>query len=526
MNPTESVSWQNLAELAQKQESLHLEKLVDNAPRLPQLQHTLAGLYFDFSKQRVDTAVLNALVSFASEMNLEQRIKDMLSGRAINLSENQAALHAALRKGADPGAQVMETISLVQDKMRLLANRIRSGTWLGTANTPISDIVHIGIGGSHLGPDLVIRALSDHHTGHLRVHFVANIDANDLHETLEHLNPETTLFIIASKSFGTLETQVNALTARSWFLERTGAKQDLHKHFLGVTANVDAAIEFGLDPENLLPMWDWVGGRFSLWSAVGLPILLALGETGYDELLTGARLVDEHFATTPLERNVPVLSALFAIWNYNFLGASSLAVLSYDQRLDLLPDYLQQLEMESNGKSVNLENQPVNYHTMPVLWGGVGTLGQHAYHQLLHQGTREYAADFIMVAADDRGHAEHHNWLCANALAQSQAMAQGVTSASEPHRAVRGNHPSTTIIMDALSPQQLGAILAVYEHKVFCQGVFWNINSFDQWGVELGKKLAIPIFSALTQSASPHQDQQAQDAATQSLIHYLLQKKV
>lgn len=518
MNPTELPSWHKLAELAQQHTQLSLANLVTDDSRLPALQHSLAGCLFDFSKQRVDDTVMQGLVAFAQACELPARINDMLSGAVINRSESRAVLHSALRGGANAGSDIEAEVQAVQQRMRDMARRLNTGQWLGTGGKPITDVVHIGIGGSHLGPELVVDALRNHHTSPLTFHFIANIDANDLATTLSGLNPETTLFIVASKSFGTLETKVNALSARSWFLERTGAVDDLGKHFVSITTNVTAALEFGLHEDTLLPMWDWVGGRFSLWSAVGLPILIALGEDNYDRFLAGARQVDEHFANTPMQQNVPVLSALFALWNYNFLGASSLAMLSYDERLDLLPDYLQQLEMESNGKSVNMSGQPVQHHTMPVLWGGVGTKGQHAYHQLLHQGTREFAADFIVVAHDQLNMPEHHHWLLANALGQSQAMAQGFDGAAETHRTVRGNHPSTTVVLDQLGPQQLGALLAVYEHKVFCQGVFWDINSFDQWGVELGKNLAIPIHSVLS---GTNPSTEAQDAATQSLINYL-----
>ena len=535
MNPTELSSWKQLAALAKQQSGLHLSELTQDPSRVDALQLPLAGCLFDFTRQRVNQETLTQLVGFAQACELEQKREQMLSGSTINVSENRAVLHTALRGGANAGTQIDEAVDTVQQKMRKLAQQIRTGAWLGTGGRPITDVVHIGIGGSHLGPELVVEALRDHHSGPLTLHFVANIDANDIDSTLAGLNPETTLFIVASKSFGTLETQVNALSARSWFLERTGAVQDLSRHFVGITTNIEAAVEFGLDPDSLLPMWDWVGGRFSLWSAVGLPILLALGEAAYDKLLGGAKSVDQHFATTPLIRNVPVLSALFATWNYNFLGAASLAMLSYDERLDLLPDYLQQLEMESNGKSVNLQGEPVGWHTMPILWGGVGTKGQHAYHQLLHQGTREFAADFIVVAQDERQRPEHHTWLLANALGQGQAMAQGFDGGSETHRSVRGNHPSTTIVLDQLGPEQLGGLLAVYEHKVFCQGVFWDINSFDQWGVELGKNLAVPIHAELSSArgseASARGSKQkedgaiAQDAATQSLINYLKRRQ-
>ena len=451
---------------------------------------------------------------------MQQKAAAMFSGQAINTSEQRAVLHPALRGGAASAPEEIKSlVHSTQQRMFELAESIRDGSYRGFTNKPISDVVHIGIGGSHLGPELVVEALRDHCTSQLKFHFVANIDANELHDALAGLNPETTLFVVVSKSFSTLETQVNANSARSWFLERTGDVAAIHRHFIGVTSNIAAAAEFGLDETQLLPMWDWVGGRFSLWSAVGLPILLSLGTANFQQFLHGAKAVDEHFVNRPIAENIPLLSALFATWNYNFLGAASLAVLPYDERLSLLADYLQQLEMESNGKSVSVEGEAVTTHTMPILWGGTGTRGQHAYHQLLHQGSRAYCADFIVVRSDTRQKPEHHRWLLANALAQSQAMATGQPDTSEAQKRVPGNHPTTTIVLNDLGPAQLGALLAVYEHKVFCHGAIWNINSFDQWGVELGKQLAKPIYTAL--SAESGHDLPAQDGVTAHLIQYL-----
>ena len=519
MNPTKTNAWRELTSLSQSLPPI-AELLQANPTEM--LQFNVGGCLFDFSKQRVNPAVLAQFNNLADEMQLGQKIQDMVSGQPINTSEGRAVLHTALRGGAQAGDEIEQQVAAAQQQMLDLCQQIISGAWKGYTNKAITDVVHIGIGGSHLGPELIVDALRHHHDNHLRFHFAANIDAGALYECLAGLNPETTLFIVASKSFSTLETKVNALTARSWFVERTAAVEQLSKHFVGITTNEKAAVEFGLDANNLLPMWDWVGGRFSLWSAVGLPIMMALGESGFKALLSGACEVDQHLAVSsseqPFTQNVPAMSALLSTWNYNFLGASSLAMLSYDERLNLLPDYLQQLEMESNGKSVTLDNTQVDYHTMPVLWGGVGTNGQHAYHQLLHQGTRSYCADFIICAQDDYNNPEHHQQLNANALAQSQAMAIGFKAADhEPWRNVPGNHPSTTIVLDELAPRQMGALLAVYEHKVFCQGVLWNINSFDQWGVELGKKLAIPIYDELAEQ----QTAEGLDASTASLISYL-----
>ncbi len=518
MSITELPAWRALAASASRLTNSRLTDLFDNPERNAKLQLGVGGLYFDFTKQRVDDNVVHQLLALADDTAVGRRAQQMFDGEKINSSENRAVLHSALRGGANPTAGVSGEVNDVLQRMYSIAQRIRSGAWRGCSGKAITDVVHIGIGGSHLGPELAVTALEDHHTTHLRLHFLANIDANNFRACTRSLNPETTLFIVASKSFGTLETKQNALSARSWFIERTNAVDHLGKHFIGATSNVSAAVDFGLYEENLFPLWDWVGGRFSLWSAVGLPILLALGEDNFEEFLHGARQIDRHFADRSGAENIPLLTALLATWNYNFLGANSLAVLSYDQRLRLLPDYLQQLEMESNGKSVTLDGQAVDYHTMPILWGGVGTNGQHAYHQLLHQGTRAFSADFIVVGKDERHMQAHHDWLLANAFGQSQAMANGFQAGDgESHRNVPGNHPSTTIILDTLSPRELGALLAVYEHKVFCQGAIWNINSFDQWGVELGKELAIPIYKQLSGNGTLPQ----QDPATQRLIDYI-----
>ncbi len=518
MNPTNTKSWQQLAAAANSLTSSPLAQLVDDRERAADLRIDVAGITFDFARQWVDANSIAHLLGLAQETRVRQQARAMLAGEPINASEDRAVLHTALRGGADADPAIDAEVAETQQRMRQLARDIRTGAWRGYRGDAIRDIVHIGIGGSHLGPELAVRALGEFADDNLRVHFVANIDAHELRQALKGLDPATTLFIVVSKSFTTLETQVNAASARSWFLERTSAPEAIAKHFIAVTTNLSAAAEFGLGEENLLPMWDWVGGRFSLWSAVGLPLLCAIGERHYQAFLDGAKLMDNHFAEAPDQRNAPLLSALFATWNYNFLGAASLAVLSYDERLALLPDYLQQLEMESNGKSVDSNGQTVDYHTMPILWGGTGTKGQHAYHQLLHQGTRAYAADFIVV--DDQADTlrEHRNWLNANALAQGQAMASGFAApANEAYRNVPGNHPNTTMVLDGLTPGTLGALLATYEHKVFCQGAIWGINSFDQWGVELGKQLAKPIYAALQQNA----DDTAQDAATAQLIERL-----
>lgn len=507
---------------AQRISSIPSQTLLVDEERNQALRHTLAGCHFDFSRQRVDTRILKELNKLADAVGLKGKRDAMFAGEKINRSENREVLHSALRAGA-PRAPLhfQEQVASTKQRLYACAEKIRDGSWRGYSNKAIKDVVHIGIGGSHLGPQLVVEAMA--HLPSARkspnIHFVANVDACDINRALNGLNPETTLFIVVSKSFSTLETQVNAATARSWFLERTGNLEAIEHHFIGVTTNLEAAAQFGFAERNLFPLWDWVGGRFSLWSAVGLPILLQIGAEAFEQLLTGACEADSHFAEADFEHNIPLLAALLATWNTTALGCNNLAVLSYDQRLALLPDFLQQLEMESNGKSVSIDGQPLDYHTMQILWGGCGTNGQHAYHQLLHQGTNRFAADFIMVATDPWQQSQHHQWLLANGIAQGQAMTAGhqPDHADERHKLVPGQHPSTTIVMETLEPKQLGCLLAVYEHKVFCQGVLWNINSFDQWGVELGKNLALPIYDQLQGADSSNQD-----AATRHLIeHYL-----
>ena len=504
-------SWALLAKLAQEVGTI--SSCLEDSARNERLQIAACGVDVDFSKQRMDSAVVDALLDLAGEAELTSRREALLNGAHVNTSEDRPAMHTALRtprgEGLDPfEAVVQSTLDAVCD----LATSLSDGSWRGYTGQTITDIVHIGIGGSHLGPELVASALPSRNR--FRLHFVANIDGHAITEALKRCNPERTAFIVVSKSFSTLETLANAKAARSWFIERGGTTEDIARHFFAISAAVDSAVAFGIPLDNILPMWDWVGGRYSVWSAVGIPIALAHGPTAFRELLAGARAMDEHFASAPFDRNLPVLSALVGVWNSNFLGANNHAVLAYDERLTLLPLYLQQLETESNGKRVRLDGRPVEVQTMPILWGGVGTTGQHAYHQLLHQGTRNFSADFIFARSSDHSLDTHHRWLQANALAQSQAMMQGDDAPAEKY--VPGNHPTTTIVLDRLDAFHLGALLALHEHKVFCQGVIWGINSFDQWGVELGKRLAGPIFNQLGGEPAI-----TQDASTQHLIRRL-----
>ena len=456
------------------------------------------GLLMDFSRQRVDDEVIDALIALAEESGLQSAIDDLFEGAVVNASEGRAALHTAMRAphGERPDA-VADLIEAEQARMLRLARRVRDGRWRGTTGKPFSTVVHIGIGGSRLGPELVVRALG----GDLDIRFLSNVDGTAAIRAFMDLDPNETLIVVASKSFETLETMSNARYARSWLLERTGDANAVGRHFVAVTANVDAARRFGIPANRCLRMWDWVGGRYSLWSAAGLPITLALGEAGFRELVDGAHHMDRHFRTSRLAENLPAMLALLGIWNSNFLGASTHAVLVYDHRLAMLPQFLQQLEMESNGKSVRNDGARSRIPTAPVVWGGEETDGQHAFHQLLHQGTRAFSADFITVANPGHDLVDQHRWLLANCVGQSEAMlagaATGDPSTDAPHRAVAGNHPSTTILLDRLDGRNLGSLLALYEHKVFCQSVIWRINPFDQWGVELGKQIARRVYDAL-----------------------------
>lgn len=519
MIPTNTSSWHTLTTLARDTTHQTSQALIETFTKDSNLTAEIAECLFDFHRQLITPDIVQTLLDLARETNIAGKISRMMDGTAINTSENRPALHSALRGGTSPPREVEEEVRLTRKRMLTMATAIREGEWLGYTGRAIRDVVHIGVGGSHLGPQLAVSALQQYSAKHLRIHFVANIDSHEIQSALAGLDPETTLFVVVSKTFTTLETDLNAKAARSWFLERTTSLPAIGRHFIAVTSNVAAAAEFGVPDANLLPMWDWVGGRYSIWSAVGITLAICIGADSYGDFLGGAKIVDQHLASAPEAQNIPILSALFSIWNYNFLGVQSHAVLCYDSRLAYLPAYLQQLEMESNGKSITLDGDPVSWHTMPILWGGVGTQGQHAYHQLLHQGTRAYTADIILIANTAGAIAEHQKWLLANGIAQGEAMANGFAAdASEPYQTVAGGHPTTTIILPELTPTSLGVLLACYEHKVLCAGHVWNINSFDQWGVELGKRLAKPIFQHLNQqTADPDCD-----PVTRALVNRLL----
>lgn len=497
------------------------------------------GITLDYSKNHITNESLQALCQFAKQQGLPAAIQDLLNGEQVNNTEQRPALHTALREPPN----LSETSQLVQaalNKMSDFVKRVHKGQWQGFNEKAINHIVNIGIGGSDLGPRMVTQALSAYHVPGVKVHFVANIDGADLEDTLSQLNPETTLFIVASKSFTTLETLNNALSARQWILDAGCPEQDLHKHFVAISSNIDAASEFGIAEENIFPMWDWVGGRYSLWSAIGMPIALAIGMKSFRELLAGAHQMDNHFAETPLKQNMPVVAALLDYWYSNFWGATSHAVLPYAQRLSRLPAYLQQLDMESLGKSVNKDGSPTNGPTGLVIWGTEGTNGQHSFHQLLHQGTQLIPVDFIAIKQSMSSYQHQHQHLLACCISQAQALLQGKTLAQAetelreqgledkevqtlaPHKVIEGNKPSNILLLEELSPRTLGALIAFYEHKVFTSSVLMGINAFDQWGVELGKQLGKPVHAALTsKSETSNESTSNWDSSTLAIIDRL-----
>ena len=510
-----------------------------NPKRFEEFTLSSCGLFLDYSKNLITSETRDLLVNLANEVDLKGAIKSLFGGEIVNASEGRPALHTALRRPvADKlsvnGVNIMPEVHKVLNQMTELVGRIHDGLWRGYTEKPITDIVNIGIGGSFLGPELVSEALLSYAQKGVRCHYLANIDGSEFHELTAKLRAETTLFIVSSKSFNTLETLKNAQAARAWYLAQGGSEAELHRHFIAVSSNNAAAVAFGIREENIFPMWDWVGGRYSLWSAIGLPIALAIGMSNFKELLSGAYSMDQHFQTAPFEQNMPVLMAALGVWYGNFWGAQSHAILPYDHYLRNITKHLQQLDMESNGKSVRQDGTPVSTDTGPVIWGGVGCNGQHAYHQLLHQGTQLIPADFIVPIVSFNPVSDHHQWLYANCLSQSQALMLGKTRAEAeaelrdkgmseeevkklaPHKVIPGNRPSNTLVVERISPRRLGALVALYEHKVFVQSVIWGINAFDQWGVELGKELGKGVYNRLTGI----QEEPADDASTQGLINY------
>ncbi len=497
----------------------------------------LDDVLLDYSKNLISAETLDLLLALAREQGVESWRDRMMGGEPINTTENRAVLHVALRNRANrpvlvDGADVMPDVNAVLAKMKAFSDAVRDGTWTGVTGKRVTDVVNIGIGGSDLGPVMVSEALKAYHQDGLHLHFVSNVDGTHITETLRRLDPETTLFLVASKTFTTQETLTNARTARGWLVEALG-EAAVRNHFAALSTNAKDVAAFGIDTANMFEFWDWVGGRYSLWSAIGLPVAIAIGFERFEELLAGAHAMDEHFRTAPLDRNMPVLMALLGVWYADYLDAPAIAVLPYDQYLHRLPAYLQQLDMESNGKRATRGGRIVDYATGPVLFGEPGTNGQHSFYQLLHQGTRLVPCDFIAPAISHNPVGDHHAILLSNVFAQAEALAFGKTDdearaelaaqgvdgealeALVPHKIFPGNRPSNTILMKRVDPRTLGMLIALYEHKVFVQGVLWDVNSFDQWGVELGKQLAKRILPELTDDpAAPAEH----DSSTSGLI--------
>ncbi len=520
-SPATLPAWQDLEAARSRLDELHLrEAFAADADRFDRYSVRFGELLFDYSKNRIDDQALAALLSLADQAGLTDRINAMYSGAKINNTEHRAVLHVALRNRANrpilvDNKDVMPEVNAVLGQMRAFSDRVRSGAWQGYTGERITDIVNIGIGGSDLGPKMVCQALTPYAQPGLAVHFVSNVDGTDISETLKRVQPETTLFLVASKTFTTIETMTNAHTARAWFLNSAADERHIAKHFAALSTNAAAVTEFGIDAENMFEFWDWVGGRYSLWSAIGLSIALYIGMDNFEALLAGAHDADEHFRTAPFGQNIPVLMALLGIWYNNFFDAQSHAILPYDQYLDLFADYFQQGDMESNGKSVTRDGQAVDYQTGPVIWGQPGTNGQHAFYQLIHQGTKLIPCDFLAAARSHSDVGRHHQILISNFFAQSEALMRGRTreearaelaasgvegEALEQLAAAKtfpGNRPSNSFLYKQLTPQMLGTLIAFYEHKIFTQGVIWDVNSFDQMGVELGKVLATSILDEL-----------------------------
>ncbi len=533
-------AWQALNQHREAMQDFSMREAFNADPqRFSQFTLSSCGLFLDYSKNLINAETRDLLVKLANEVGLKDAIKAQYDGELVNSSEGRPALHTALRRPVGDklqvnGVNVMPEVHKVLNQMTDLVGRIHDGLWRGYTEKPITDVVNIGIGGSFLGPELVSEALLSYAQKGVRCHYLANIDGSEFHELTMKLRAETTLFIVSSKTFTTLETLKNATAARAWYLAQGGSEAELYRHFIAVSSNNAAAVAFGIREENIFPMWDWVGGRYSLWSAIGLPIALAIGMSNFKELLSGAYSMDQHFLTAPFEQNMPVLLGLLGVWYGNFWGAQSHAILPYDHYLRNITKHLQQLDMESNGKSVRQDGTPTATDTGPVIWGGVGCNGQHAYHQLLHQGTQLIPADFIVPIVSFNPVSDHHQWLYANCLSQSQALMIGKTRAEAeaelrdkglseedvqklaPHKVIPGNRPSNTLVVERISPRRLGALVAMYEHKVFVQSVIWGINAFDQWGVELGKEMGKAVYQRLTGGT----DEPADDASTQGLINY------
>ncbi len=544
INPVETETWRKLTAHYLVMQATPLRELFDeDQERFTKFHTYFEDILVDYSKNLITEETLATLIELANECELNPAIDAMFRGEAINQTENRSVLHIALRNRSNTpikvdGADVMPEVNNVLEQMKKFSSQLISGEWKGYSGKAITDIVNIGIGGSDLGPYMVTEALRPYSKG-IRPHFVSNVDGTHIAETLKNLNPETTLFIIASKTFTTQETMTNAQSAKDWFLEKSGNKGDVSKHFVAVSTNTKSVTEFGIDANNMFVFWDWVGGRYSLWSSIGLSIICTIGYDHFVELLEGAHAMDNHFKNTPFEKNIPVLLALIGIWYGNFFDGASEAILPYDQYLHRFAAYFQQGNMESNGKSVDRNGEPILYQTGPVIWGEPGTNGQHAFYQLIHQGTKMIPCDFIAPAISHNPLSDHHDKLLSNFFAQTEALMLGKTEEEVraeltkagmnedelefhiPFRVFSGNKPTNSLLFKQLTPRTLGSLIAMYEHKIFTQGVIWNIFSFDQWGVELGKVLAKKILPELQSDAviASH------DSSTNGLINYFKRLK-
>lgn len=537
-DPKQLKSWKTLENI-KKNRSFDLRELFkENPERADRFSVSFDDIFFDYSKNLIDENVMKTLFDLAGEAGLKEGIAAMFRGDKINETEKRAVLHTALRDFSDDpiivdGRNIKEDIRRVQNRMKTFADKVSNKKWLGFSGKPLTDIVNIGIGGSDLGPVMVTEALKPFWKEGLRVFFVSNIDGTHIAETLKQLKPETTLFLIASKTFTTLETMTNANTAKKWFLDNGGSERDIAKHFAALSTNTKAVSEFGIDTENMFEFWDWVGGRYSLWSAIGLSIACVIGYENFEELLKGAYSADIHFKTAPFEKNIPVILGLLGIWYNNFFGAETHAILPYDQYMHRFAAYLQQGDMESNGKSTNRSGKAVDYQTGQIIWGEPGTNGQHAFYQLIHQGTKLIPADFIAPAISHNPVGDHHVKLLANFFAQTEALMNGKTADEAkaelekagkspeeiekllPFKVFSGNRPTNSILVKKITPHTLGALIAIYEHKIFTQGLIWNVFSFDQWGVELGKQLATKILPELKSAGKVT----SHDSSTNNLIN-------
>ncbi len=521
IDPTTTQAWKALSDHHEKMKHVHMRRMFDQDPdRFSRFSLRFEDILVDYSKNIINEKTMDLLIDLAKESRVSDAIEKMFSGDRINETEDRAVLHVALRNRSNTpirvdGVDVMPQVNGVLEKMFHFSDRLVSGQWKGYSGKSITDLVNIGIGGSDLGPVMVTEALKPYKIPHINAHFVSNVDGTHIAETLKGLNPETTLFMIASKSFTTQETMTNARTARQWFMARAKDKGHIEKHFVAISTNRAHVTEFGINPENMFEFWDWVGGRYSLWSAIGLSIACAVGSGHYAALLEGGHAMDRHFRQSPLDQNIPVILALIGIWYNNFFGAQTEAILPYDQYMHRFPAYFQQGDMESNGKRTDRNGNSIHYQTGPIIWGEPGTNGQHAFYQLIHQGTKLVPCDFLAPAVSHHPMGEHHLILLSNFFAQTEALMKGKTEQEVrgeleaqgmapdrlekllPHRVFSGNRPTNSILFRQLNPRTLGSLIAMYEHKIFVQGVIWNIFSFDQWGVELGKELAKKILSDL-----------------------------